>query len=61
MRELKADQHEMRKHIVSLLWHMRGSISRNEAWALSPEERNDVMRFIEERLKIVERTKLPLL
>lgn len=59
--EFRQDQFELRKHIVSILWHMRGGLSREEAWRLSPDERTDINRFIEERMKIVERTKLPLI
>jgi hypothetical protein len=40
---------------------MRGGISREEAWNLSPLERTDIFKFIEERLKIVEKTKMPLI
>jgi hypothetical protein len=40
---------------------MRGGISREEAWSLAPVERADIMKFIEERMKIVEKTKLPMI
>jgi hypothetical protein len=43
------------------MWHMRGSLSRDEAWTLSPQERIDIQKFIEERLKIVEKTRLALI
>lgn len=59
--ELRHEQQELRAHIVNLMWHMRGSLSREEAWTLSMEERKDIMRLIEERLKVVEKTRLPLL
>lgn len=51
--EFRQDQVELRMHIVSLLWHMRGGLSREEAWRLSPDERTDMNKFIEERMKIV--------
>jgi hypothetical protein len=56
-RESKA----LRKEIVEIMWYMRGSLSRNEAWALSPAERDEYAAYIGERLKIVEKTKLPLI
>lgn len=59
--EHRAEQGELRAHIVSIMWHMRGSLSREEAWTLSPVERMDIQKFIEERLKIVEKTHLPLI
>lgn len=40
---------------------MRGSISREEAWTLCHEEREDIMHLIAERQTIVEKTGLPLL
>lgn len=40
---------------------MRGSISREEAWTLSPAERKDIMKLIDERIKLVEKTGLALL
>lgn len=40
---------------------MRGGITYQEAWSLSAEERRDIMRLIDERIKVVEKTGLPLL
>ncbi len=59
--EYRSEQQELRTHIVSLMWHMRGSISREEAWTLCPNERIDIQRLIEDRLKLVEKTRLALL
>jgi len=52
---------EMRLLIHDIMWHMRGSISREEAWMLSPAERRDIQKLIKQRLEIVEKTHLPLL
>lgn len=43
------------------MWHFRGSLSRSEAWALSALEREEYTSYIEERWKVVEKTKLPLI
>lgn len=43
------------------MWHLRGSLSRSEAWALSPIERKEMAEYIEERIEIVKETKLPLI
>jgi hypothetical protein len=61
LREYKSQQSELRKEIISMLWHMRGGMSREEAWTLSVAERRDVMKFINERIKIVQETKMPLI
>jgi hypothetical protein len=36
-------------------------LSRSEAWALSPKEREEIVEYIGERMKLVEKTKLPLI
>lgn len=43
------------------MWHMRGSLSREEAWTLSPDERRDMLKLVEGRVKVVEKTGLALL
>jgi hypothetical protein len=52
---------EIRSQIITIAWHMRGGVTRDEAWTLSYEERKEIMKYIEERVKIVEKTRLPLL
>jgi hypothetical protein len=58
---MKREQLELEDLVISVMWHMRGSLSREEAWTLSPQERIRYLKFIQERLKIVEKTKLPLI
>ncbi len=43
------------------MWYMRGSLSRDDAWKLSLDERKAMYAFIDERIKLVEKTKLPIL
>ena len=52
---------DLRKLIHNIMWHMRGSISREEAWHLSSQERQDFLELIEERVKAVEKTGLAIL
>jgi hypothetical protein len=52
---------QVRKLVGILMWHMRGSLSRDEAWTLSPEERRDIVAAIEERKEMTEKTGLPLM
>lgn len=59
--EYRHEQKELRRHITDILWHMRGGITREEGWTLSPLERRDIMRLIEDRIKVVEKTGLALL
>lgn len=55
------EQDQMRKLIATIMWHMRGSLSREEAWTLSPDERKDMIKSIEERKEMTEKTGLPLM
>jgi hypothetical protein len=59
--EMTGEQREIERSILNIMWHMRGSLSREEAWTLSPREQNEIRKYIAERLKIVEKTNLPLL
>jgi len=55
------DQKELRQFIHELMWYMRGSLSREEAWTLSPKERMEMMEDVKKRVKNTEETGLPLL
>ena len=59
--EYKAEQKALRETIAQIMWHMRGSVSREEAWTLSWDERKDYLKLIEERIKLTEKSKMPLL
>lgn len=61
MRELRQDQNDLSRIIARIMWHMRGSLSREEAWTLSAEERNDILKLIEEHRELTEKTGLPLM
>ena len=55
------DKKRLSREIVEIMWYMRGSLSREEAWTLSSAEREDYMEYIAERMKVVEKTRLPLI
>jgi hypothetical protein len=61
LRSMQTDQTELRQLITRVMWHMRGSLSREEAWTLSPDERKDIIKLIEEHRDLTEKTGLPLL
>jgi hypothetical protein len=58
---MKQEQHAIHHTTIRIMWHMRGSLSREEAWSLSPDERNEIMKLIEEHKDMTEKTGLPLL
>lgn len=59
--EMQADQKDMRMITAQIMWHMRGSLSRQEAWTLSVEERKDIVKLIEEHKEMTEKSGLALL
>lgn len=61
VKEYDADQRSFMELIVSLQWYMRGGLTREEAWATTPKERELYSELIADRIKLVEKTKLPLL
>lgn len=61
LHDMQKEQRQMGQVITQLMWHMRGSLSRQEAWTISPEERKDVVRLIEQHKEMTEKTGMPLL
>jgi hypothetical protein len=58
---MEKERNELQEHIHSILWNMRGGVTREEAWTLSNDERRSMLRQIEERVKMVEKTGLPII
>lgn len=58
---MQVDQKEIRMATARIMWHMRGSLSRQEAWTISPEERNDFAKLIDEHRELTEKTGLALM
>ncbi len=58
---MERDRRELVEHVHLIMWNMRGSLSRDEAWTLSNDERKSILAQIEERVKTVEKTGLPLI
>jgi len=59
--EMQTEQKDMRFLTAQIMWHMRGGLSRQEAWTLSNEERKDIIALIEERKQVTEKTGLALM
>ena len=58
--EMTHEQREIRRVVYNIVWHMRG-MTRDEAWCLCPQERNDIDRLVKERMEIVQKTGLALI
>lgn len=61
LRTMEQESKDLSKVIYEIMWHFRGSVSLSEAWNLSQKDRHEMMGLINERIKLVEKTKLPLL
>lgn len=61
LNEMADEQEQLRTLVTTLMWHMRGSVSREEAWTLSPTERQDIIKSIGERKETTEKTGLALM
>jgi len=57
----KTESDDLIDQIHSIMWHMRGGLTREEAWTLSHNERRRLLKQIEERVKMVEKTGLPII
>ncbi len=60
LKRMESERHALIEHITTIMWHMRGSLSRGEAWTLSDKERSIILKHIEERVKMVEKTNLAI-
>ena len=54
-KEIKAIEKEM----IQIVWYMRGGVSLNEAYALSPDDRQAIGKLIEKNLEITKDSGLP--
>lgn len=58
---MQREQKELQELVHELMWHMRGGLTREEAWTLCPEERTALMENVKKRVEVVEKTGLALL
>lgn len=61
LNEMSDEQKQTTELITTIMWHMRGSLSREEAWTLSPDERQIIIQSIEDRKETTEKTGLALM
>ena len=59
--EMESERRAIIEHIYYIIWHMRGGLSREEAWSLSDKERKIIIKQIDERVKQVEKTNLAII
>ena len=56
---LEKDVKQMRYNLFKLAWHMRGSLSVDEAFELPPEDRDILGDIIKDNLETTKKTGLP--
>lgn len=49
------------KEVADICWYMRGSITWDQAWRLTPKQKEVIRKVIKDNIKRTEKTGLPLL
>jgi hypothetical protein len=52
---------QIKWELMHVCWHLRGSISIDQAYQLAPDDREMAGKLIKENIETVKKTKLPLL
>lgn len=52
-------QKEIKNELTKICWYMRGGVSYDEAYSMSPEEREIIGTVIKENLETTRKTGLP--
>jgi len=50
---------QIKDNLIKMCWHMRGSLTFDEAWALGPEEREIIQNLIKENMETTKKTGMP--
>lgn len=58
---MESESQGLMKKIHTILWHMRGGLTREDAWAMSPKELNLIVEDINTRIKTAKETGVPLI
>ena len=61
MEDLAKESKALIKQITEICWYMRGGVSREEAWTMSFEERQETFKLINENIKRTKDSQMPLL
>ena len=61
MEDLEKESNALIKQITEICWYMRGGVSREEAWTMSFNERQEVFKLINENIKRTKDAGMPLL
>jgi hypothetical protein len=59
VRNLESQQKEIKHELMKLCWFMRGSVTLDEAFAMSYEDREIVARIVKDNLNTTKESGLP--
>ena len=59
--DLESINKNLKDELVRLCWYMRGGLSYDEAFLLSPEDREIMAKLVKDNIETVKNTKMPLL
>jgi hypothetical protein len=58
-RILDREARQIKENLIKMCWYMRGSLTIDDAWALSTEEREIINALIKENLETTKKTGMP--
>jgi hypothetical protein len=59
VKRMEGEQKELRTELTKLCWYMRGGITLDEAYAMSPDDRTIVSGIIKENIETTKKSGLP--
>jgi hypothetical protein len=59
VKEYEKDTKALREELFRIGWYMRGSINTNDAFLLTPEDREIIGKIIEDNLETTKKTQMP--
>lgn len=57
--DYEKDSKALKKQLFKLCWYMRGGLSADEAWVLSPSDRNIITDIINDNIKTTNEIGMP--
>lgn len=57
--QLERESKALKQEIIRICWYMRGSVTLEQAWNLTVEDRKNIGELINDNLEVVKKTGLP--
>lgn len=59
--ELATDAKAITKEVANICWYMRGSVNWDQAWRLTPQQREAIVKLIKSNIERTEKSGMALL